>query len=221
MSMVQSVDRREEDMMGARLLRGCWLLVGCCFFLTGAADAHAQWVSAAPVPYASEYFDAPAPLRCETPAGDLSDGPRQSARWDVIVWIAWPQNWPYRGSMLSMPELPNEGRGALNVVYGYQRVFRGTSNDLQAMLPLWSADEERVFLSNEKVGCYRRMAYVDRADGTYVIRDRREGRCGGPTSSGASSSGDPSPTPGDPAVTEYVIRGQCTRIPYKSARSLL
>jgi hypothetical protein len=221
--MVQPAQRGKEDMGCKRLMRGGWLLAGCCFFLIGAADTHAQWVSSVAVPYASEYFEAPAPLRCETPAGDLSDGPRQSARWDVIVWIAWPQRWPYRGSMLSMPELPNEGRGALNVVYGYQRVFRGTSNDLQAVLPLWSADEDKVFLSNEKVGCYRRMAYVDRADGTYAILDRREGRCGGPTSSGASSAGggDPSLTPGDPAVTEYVIRGQCTRIPYKSARSLL
>jgi hypothetical protein len=214
--MVQSALRRIEDMMAERLLQGCWLLVGCCFFLIGAADAHAQWVYAAPVPYASEYFDAPAPLRCETPAGDLSDGPRQSARWDLIVWIAWPQSWPYRGSMLSMPELPNEGRGALNVVYGYQRIFRGTSNDLEAVLPLWSADEERVFLSNEKVGCYRRTAYVDRADGTYAIWDRREGRCDGPTGSPGSSL-----PPRDTAVTEYVIRGQCTRIPYKSAGRLL
>jgi hypothetical protein len=123
--------------------------------------------------------------------------------------------------MLYMLGLPNGGRGASNVVYGYQHVFRGTSNDLQALLPLWYADEKRVFLSNEKVGCYRRMAYLDRADGTYVIWDRREGRCYTPTNSPGPPASAPSSPPRDPAVTEYVVRGQCTRIPYKSPRRLL
>ena len=221
MSMATSAHCRNEDTMGERLLRRGWLLVACFFLLTSAADAHAQFHSIVPVPYASEYFDAPAPLRCETPEGELSDGPREAARWDLMVWIAWSHTWPDRGSMLYLLGLPNGGRGASNVVYGYQRIFRGTSNDLLALLPLWYADEKRVFLSNEKVGCYRRMAQLDRADGTYVIWDRREGRCDTPTNSTGSAASAPLSPPLDPAVTEYVIRGQCTRITYKSPQRLL